>query len=115
MEQNRISIDKNTGLPILKIKTDKLEKISLKIAKGLFNIHTKKFIDSSYKTSFHIQPKNFLPELVKKSQYKNRWGESFGYAGAISEIESVWWLIFYKKVLLIVSFLKDTTNQEKLK
>jgi hypothetical protein len=111
---SRVSIDENTGLPILKIKKDKLEKISLKIAKGLFNIHTNKFIDSSYKIGFYIQPNNFSLEFLEKSQYKNRWGESFGYAGVVSDTESIWWLLFYKEILLVVSFSRKDTARERL-
>jgi hypothetical protein len=97
----------------LKISQGRTEKVLRKIALGLHYHRTGVLLPANVETDVYPQPKTLLDDILKQSQYKGYFGETFSYAGAVSaEGDAVWWLSFYASVLFIV-VLRPRGREEK--
>lgn len=98
-----IVLGKATGI---KIDIHRIERVHVKIVKGLFYWNLNKSMPVDSKISFFMNPENFLPELLsRKSPILDRFDEVFAYKAIIAKdgISSVWWLSFYKTLGSIVT------------
>jgi len=90
----------------IKIDSKRVERVSIKIVKGLFFHHFKKIIPNKYIFHVYFDPPNLLPELVEKqSPIINRFGDAFCYKGILTKGDmfmGIWWLSFYASIGLIV-------------
>lgn len=105
----RVEITTPSGLylkteTVLKIPKDRTNKVLTKIAKGLFLFHTQSHVPENFVAEIYLQPKDFLPDLLKKSQFKGVFEDIFTYAGAVTAAQelSIWWMSIFKSVLAIV-------------
>lgn len=93
-------------LPGIKMDPPRVERVSIKIVKGLYFYHTGKRIPKDYSFDVYFDPPNWLPHLLeKKSPLIGRFGNIFSYKGIVTvkdENTGIWWLSFYQSLGLIV-------------
>jgi len=108
-----ILIGNATGI---KIDSKRVERVSIKIVKGLYYHHFEKIIPSNYIFHVYFDPPNWLPELLEKpSPIINRFGDAFCYKGTLTQGDmfmGIWWLSFYASLGLIV--VVENQNNNKL-
>jgi hypothetical protein len=107
--------DNLLGLTFSQART---EKVMRKIVLGLHYHHTGVRLPNDVEMTVHFQPTTMLDDFLKHRRYAGYYGDTFSYAGAFAaEGDSVWWLSFYKSILLIVGVWttqgKDTQGSEK--
>lgn len=106
-----VSIKSPAGIHIgnatgIKIDAKRVNKVSVKIIKGLYYHHFGKRIPNEYNFDIYFDPPNWLPDLLKKpSPLIGRFDEVFSYKGIVTKQDQstgIWWLSFYKSLGLIV-------------
>jgi len=90
----------------LTFSSERTEKVMQKIVLGLYYHHTGTRLPNDVEMTVYFQPDKLLEDLLQLRQYSGYYGNTISYAGAVTaEGDSVWWLSFYKSVLIIVTVL----------
>jgi hypothetical protein len=93
----------------IKIDSQRVERVSIKIIKGLYYQNIGERIPDSYKFQIYWNPPNWLPDILeKKTNWVGRFGDFFAYKGITTNSDkfvSIWWLSFYRSLGIIVVVL----------
>jgi len=108
-----IHIGNATGI---KIDSKRVDKVSVKIVKGLYYHYFGERIPNNYSFDVYFDPPDWLPNLLgKPSPLIGRFDEVFSYKGIVTQRDQstgIWWLSFYKSLGLIVIVENPTLAKE---
>lgn len=102
------------NLPGLAFSQARTEKVMRKIVLGLHYHHTGVRLPNDVEMTIHFQPKDILENILKQRRYAGYYGDTLSYAAAFAaEGDSVWWLSFYKSILVIVGVWPTPQDKQK--
>ena len=96
-----------TEIGILTVDRARLERVAEKIVRGLYYHLTRRIIPQTTKMSFYWRPKDWAEDIALQASLINVDPDVFscryGIASGESPEGSIWWMLFYRSIMYIVT------------
>jgi hypothetical protein len=100
--------------PIVRVDMTRVNRVIKKTARGLYYHELGRPLASTDTVKVYFEPKNWLPELAARTAAPTTIHEGvFSYRYAVAGGASIWWLLFYDRIMAIAVTL-DSESRHRM-